>query len=88
MRRHYQLPEHITVVDASAGIIGLDTTDLSNELRDRATVLAHRLAEELELPSAYVEETLHSSIEEMTLLTLFKGTRDITNAPVQPCRQQ
>ena len=78
MKKRYQLPEHVEVIDTIRGIVELETTDLTNELQDRFEVMAGRLAEELDLPWSLVAERLEKTVEELTILTLFKGTRDVT----------
>lgn len=77
MKKRYQLPEHVEVIDTIRGIVELETTDLTNELQDRFEVMAGRLAEELDLPWSLVAERLEKTVEELTILGLFKGTRNI-----------
>jgi len=82
MKRQYQLAEHVKVIDARDGIVEIETTDLTHELMDRFDVMANRLAAELDLPEELVHSRLLETVNEMIVMTLFAGTRDVTNAPV------
>ena len=81
-RQYYQLPDHLQVASAKDGIVEVETTDLTNELMDRFDVMAERLAEELDLPVALVLGRLLETVEELTILGLFKGTRNVQPDPV------
>ena len=82
MKRQYQLAEHVKVIDARDGIVEIETTNLTIELMDRFDVMANRLAAELDLPEELVHSRLLETVNEMIVMTLFAGTRDVTNAPV------
>ena len=82
MKRQYQLAEHVKVIDARDGIVEIETTDLTHELMDRFDVMANRLAAELDLPEELVHSRLLETVNEMIVMTLFAGTRDVTNSAV------
>ena len=79
MKRQYQLAEHVKVIDARDGIVEIETTNLTIELMDRFDVMVNRLAAELDLPEELVHSRLLETVNEMIVMTLFAGTRDVTN---------
>ena len=79
MKRQYQLAEHVKVIDARDGIVEIETSNLTVELVERLDVMSNRHAEELDLPEELVHARLSETVVELTMMTLFAGTRDVTN---------
>ena len=83
MKRQYQLPEHVRVISARDGIVEVESTDFSTELMDRLDVMTNRLAEELDLPVELVHARMRGTVDELVVMTLFNGTRDVTTTVAQ-----
>jgi hypothetical protein len=83
MKRQYQLPEHVRVISARDGIVEVESSDFSDELMDRLDVMTNRLAEELDLPGELVHARLRGTVDELVVMTLFNGTRDVTTTVAQ-----
>ena len=83
MKRQYQLPEHVRVISARDGIVEVESTDFTTELMDRLDVMANRLADELDLPEELVHARMRGTVDELVVMTLFNGTRDVTTTVAQ-----
>jgi len=82
MIKQYQLPEGITVISKANRVVEIEVSNLSQELEERAIVLGERLSEELGIPREFTVAKLQDTLEELTMMTLFRGTRDVTNTGI------
>jgi hypothetical protein len=86
MLKQYQLPDSVSVIDAKNRIVEIEVSNLSQELEERLIVLGERLSEELGIPRDFAVERLQDTLEELTTMTLFRGTRDVSDTGVEMSR--